>query len=515
MKYRKDLFYLFLLLGFGIVFWWGALAPGQVFFLRDISSEIIAKRHFWAMSNGFTLWSPYSFFGIPYAANPQSEAFYPFNFLFLIFGAERGVVYYLVFHHLFFLLTFYLALRQIGFKEEAALIGSVGFGFGGYLISFTHIPLFFSTVTWLGLIIICLHEALGRRWLIWSLLLGLVIAVQILGGAIEAAGMCWVLAFCTVAFATPRKVGPRDLAKMLGVMIFGLIWGIILSLPQIAIALELVPISNRAEGMRLTEVLNWSLPLSGLKSFLIPNYLLPLSAGIYWGLGFFSGYSYLFSYYLGVTLLLLMFFSFAGPTKRKALFWLVLTLFGLIMMLGDNLGVYELFCKYLPGFNLFRIPVKFFFFLNFGFVLLAIFGYEYLSGGKYERSFSWGSLVCLFAAVTIFILLLLNPLKVQELGDNYSAISTYLFWRSILRVSVFFLIMLGLVFLAGRMNRDRLGPLFAVVIFLDLLFAHHLLNPSTTKDFFRPNSFIRELWIKEKNGLLHRAYFPFHPRNRI
>jgi hypothetical protein len=65
---------------------------------------------------------------VPYAANPQFEAFYPLNFFFLLFGPERGVVYDVVLHHLFFLLTFYLALRKVGFREEASLIAAAGFG---------------------------------------------------------------------------------------------------------------------------------------------------------------------------------------------------------------------------------------------------------------------------------------------------------------------------------------------------------------------------------------------------
>jgi len=111
------------------------------------------------------------------------------NFFFSFFRPERSVVYDVVLHHLFFLLTFYLALRRIGFGEEASLIGAVGFGFGRYLVSLTLIPLFFRTIAWLGVLIICLNESLETKWLRWSLLLGLVMAVQILGGEMQLAGM--------------------------------------------------------------------------------------------------------------------------------------------------------------------------------------------------------------------------------------------------------------------------------------------------------------------------------------
>ena len=514
MKYRKDFFYLFLLLGLGIIFWGEALAPGQVFFLRDISSEFVAKRHFWASSSGLTLWSPYSVFGIPYAANPQSEVFYPFNFFFSVFGAERGLVYYLVFHHLFFLLTFYLALRRVGFSAEGSLIGSTGFGFGGYLISFTHIPLFFSTVVWLGLLIICLQEAREDRWLSSSLWLALVIAVQILGGAIEAALMSWGLALGVVALAPGKGWERRGLIRLAGALAVGLLGGMILALPQIALAGELLPLSNRGEGMNFSDVFAWSLPLSGLRGLVVPNYLLPLSAGKYWGLGFFGGFSFLWSYYLGVTLLPLAAFSWAGygQARGRALFWLGLALFGLVMMTGGNLGVYPWLYKYFPGFKLFRIPTKFFFLPNFCFVLLAVHGYECLSGRESRRFSSPASTICLLAGTALGLLLLVYPLRMGEGGDNYSAVTGYLFWRSVLRVSVFFLFMLGLVWSGLRFRRFFGGVGFALLIFGDLFFAHYRLNLSTGMNFYQPNSFIRDFLAAEKGRIPPPRVFSVTPR---
>ena len=512
MNSRKDLYYLILLLGLGIIFWGEALAPGKLFFSRDIPMAIVAKKLFWSGSGYPTLWSPYFFFGVPQAANPQLEAFYPMNFFFLLFGPERGVVYDVVLHHLFFLLTFYLALRKVGFGEEASLIGTAGFGFGGYLISLASIPLFFRTIAWLGLLIICLNEALETKWFRWSLLLGLVMAAQISGGEIQLAGMSWVLAFGVVVFAPKRKVRPRDLFRASGALALGLVGGVILNLPQIALAGELVPLSNRAAGMSLAEATTWSLAPSHLDSLFIPNYLFPWSTGYYWKLGIFYFSPLFLSHYLGVTLLLLVICSLAGKGRWRGLVWLALALFGLGMILGNNLGVYTFFHEYLPGFNLFRFPEKFFLFLNFGFVLLAVYGYKYVSGQK--RLFPWGAGVCLFAAVVIIIFLLVYPLRIWELGDNFSGINEYLFRRNILRISVFFLIGLGLILLIGKVRASWVGLSLALVLFLDLFFAHHLINPVTTEYSFRPDFFVRELFAKEKGRVVPPRIFPITLSNQ-
>jgi hypothetical protein len=511
MNFRKDLFYLFLLLGLGIVFWGEALAPGQMFFFRDIPAEIIAKKHFWSGSSGPTLWLPYSFFGVPHAANPQSESFYFLNFIFLLFGPERGVVYDVVFHHLFFLITFYLALRKVGFREEASLIGSVGFGFGGYMISLAFIPLFLRTIAWLGLLIICLNEALKTKWLKWSLLLGLVMAAQISGGEIQLAGMSWALALGVVVFAPERSVRLRDLLKASGAIALGLVGCVIMNLPQITLASELIPLSNRAGESILEEAVFWSLVPSQLGSLLIPNYILPSTKGAYWLLGFFYGFQLFMSHYLGITLLVLMILSFLSPDRLRVLSWLILSSFGLVMILGDSLGVYTFLYRYLPGFDLFRSPEKFFLFLNFGFVLLAVYGYEFVLGRKWFVPS--GSIVCLLLVGLAIVFLLAYPLRIEEFGNNLQAATEYLFQRNILRVSVFFLIGLGLILLIGKVRATWVGLGLVLVLFLDLFFAHHRLNPVKTYDYFQPNAFVRELLVKEKNRIVPLRIFSVMPSN--
>ncbi|MDD5225065.1 MAG: YfhO family protein [bacterium] len=500
MNFRKDHAYLFLLLGLGIVFWAEALVPGNMFFIRDIPSAIAAKKYSWSGLNGPTLWLPYSFFGLPHAANPQSEAFYPLNFIFSFFGPERGVVFDVVFHHLFFLITFYLALRKVGFGEEASLIGTAGFGFGGYLISLTFIPLFLRTIAWLGLLIICLNNVLETRWLKWTLCLGLVMAAQVMSGEIQLAGMSWALAFAVVVLAPGRKVRSRDLLKASGALVLGLAGSVIMNLPQIALTKELVPLSNRAAGLSLTDATEWSLSFSQLGSLFFPNYLLKLTMFPYWDLGFFYGFSYFLSHYLGVTLIIMAVFSFAAPEKSRVLFWLVLFYFGLAMILGGNLGLYPFFYKHLPGFNLFKFPEKFFLFVNFSFILLAVYGYEYLSGWKHY--FSRGAWVCWLAAAVIMIFLFIHPLRIQDFGENYLAITGYLFWRNILRISILFLVGLGLILMIGKAKARWLGLGLALAIFLDLFAAHRYLNAVTAGDFFQPNAFIQELSAERKNRIV-------------
>ena len=316
MRSRRDWLYIFILIIFALIFWAPALVPGKVLFLRDLASEIAAKRHFLTQTAGFHLWCPYIFLGGPFAANSQSEAFYPFNFFFYLFGAERGLTYYIIFHHLVFLLGFYAALRSLEYGEETALVGAVGLGFGGFVISLTVLAVLLSTVAWMPLAIICLNHAGQKNWLRWTLGLGMIFALQILAGEFQMAVMSWLLAICAVILGA-RKISAREFAKSLASLMFALLIGIIFSLPQIYLTAQMIPLSNRGGGMGIKYAEVMAVPVFALKLMVVPNFLLPPSAGTYWAAGLFGGVEYFMGLYMGASLLPFALFSIASSARRS------------------------------------------------------------------------------------------------------------------------------------------------------------------------------------------------------
>jgi hypothetical protein len=510
MNLRKDLFYLFLLLTFAVILWSPALLPGNTLFFWDLANEIIPKRHFFAKTCGITLWCPYIFTGTPYAANSQSEAFYPFNFLYCWFGAERGLVYYIVFHHALFMLTLYLALRRLAFSAESSLIGSLAGGLGGYMMSLSEVIVLLTTATWMPLIIICLAGTLGKEWLRWSLLLGPVLALQFLAGEYEISAMTIAFAFFTVLIS--EAAGPKDLGKMTAGLLIGLAFGITLSLPQLALTLQMIPLSNRHLGLEPKEALQWSVEWPMLKNLVVPNFYLPYSAGVYSYLGKFTLRNYFESFYLGAGLVPLAGLGLFNRRRSRVLAWSLVTLFGLVMMMGEQfpLPVYEFIHLHLPGMKFFRYPAKFFMFFNFGFMMMAVLGYQFLEGRKWRYPLI--SLVLVIAGLCGAGLLVFAPVKVAELNDKYMEIVRYFFMRSVLRAAIFFLLGLGLVLVCGTAKKTAFGILFALAVFGDFFLANHYLNPAVGLDFFQPSQFVRDLKEQEKNRLEPVRFFSvFNP----
>ena len=497
MKFRRDISYLLLLFLSMLVYYGPALADHQVFFLRDLALEIVAKRWFWVHSHGFYLWNPYCFFGMPEAANLQSEVFYPLNFIFLCFGAERGLVYYIFFHHTLLCLGSYLALRRLGFGPESSLVGSAGFGLGGFAASLTHLVVLLTTAAWFPFLLIFLKDAVDRNWLNSSLLLGLVMAFMILAGEIEIAAMSMALAIAAVALGPEFKSRSLAWERLLSSVLCGAVIAAVLTLFQTAITMQMVPLSNRSQGLDIETVLKWSLSPHNLKLLVVPNYLLPLSAGRFWSLGFFNQFPYFHSYYLGAVIaasaVLAIFFK--PPRKSRGMDC------NRAGSARDRNG---------PGASGLQVPLPICsadeVFPNPGKIFLC---------GKFRRGhpgcFRVGSegsknpglvrglrLVFLVCGLIIGALLILFPVKAQEFGNRYEYISQYLFLRAALRALCFLLLAVSVMLLTNEKRKTWAGAGLGLLALLDLGLAHSLLNPAVDKNFYRPNSMVQELLLREK-----------------
>ncbi len=471
-----------------IIFWYPALLPGQTLFLRDLTLDTVPLRTFWAASGGYALWNPYGFFGMPFGANPQCQPFYPFNFFYLFLGAERGLVFFIIFHQLVFNFTLYLALRELGLQWGSSLFAAIGLGFGGFLCSSTLLILILSTVAWFPLLIFFLSRGARQNWLRAGLWIGVLVALQILAGEIEMAAMSWVLAVLAAGSGPEGRPG-RGFSRMLGALAVGLVFGLALCLFQLALTLPLLPLSNRAAGFALGEALTWSLRPFQLKSLFVPNYLFPVSAGAYWGLGLFNEFPFFLSLYLGAMVGLAAVFALAGRKRWQAGLWLFTGLLAVLIAMGDDLPLYGLLHQFLPGFKAMRFPMKFLFMSSFSLCMLAALGLDQLR--LKPRPIT--GLVLLLAAAGLGLYMIAFPITLSGLGVHLNLIPDRLLLRSGMRVSAFLLLGGGLILLLAEKRKRSLGILLAAACFADLFLAHHHLNPAVPSSFYRPNAFVREL----------------------
>jgi hypothetical protein len=109
------------------------LLKGECFFSNDLLGQFGPWWAFFkdSLAHGvFPLWNPYNFAGQPFAADPQSFAFYPFFYPFLLLPIGWGLTAFLGFH-------FYLAARGLGKWLEAMGASTPAQCLGGALFAFS------------------------------------------------------------------------------------------------------------------------------------------------------------------------------------------------------------------------------------------------------------------------------------------------------------------------------------------------------------------------------------------
>ncbi len=483
----KKWVWLLLLLLAAALFWLPLLVPGHAPFLRDLSSEIIPKRAFWAEAGGAVLWDPLGFFGHPFAANPQSEAFYPFNFLFLLMPAFSALGWYVFLHWILFLFFSFLAFCEFGFEKESAFAMSLALGFGGFFCSLSVLIVLLSTVSWTAVELFLLARAMKDRAWFYSLLAGLAFAVQILAGEVQMAALGWLLIAMTLLIHRPAGVGIKRIAFALAA---ALVSGIILSSFQWLLTREMLPLSNREGGYGWREAEYWSLLPARLREFLVPSYFLSTRGAHLWGLGLFNYYPYLLSIYPGLGVLMISLRSLR-PNEFRAWLWFLASLFGTIIALGQYTPVYGWLLGHLPGFDLFRFPEKFIMLPAFGLVMMTGLGMDDLFRSKTARPLMGWSLIAL--GLALGLLLIVFPLNLSSLGNRLGDIQKYLRYRSLFRSLAAAAVLIGWFLLKPWAAHPRMKMLAGLVIFVDLFLAHHNLNPGIVSQAFKAPAALERL----------------------
>ena len=135
---RPTLAVALLFLAAALVFFAGALwpPPGQVLAGHDMLAYYYRA---WDTARDglragqITLWEPGIFGGFPFLAQPQQNTFYPPNWINLLLPTRVGVTWLMAFHVWLAGFGLYLFARQMGARRLPAVLGGLGFAFGGLL----------------------------------------------------------------------------------------------------------------------------------------------------------------------------------------------------------------------------------------------------------------------------------------------------------------------------------------------------------------------------------------------
>jgi hypothetical protein len=364
--------------------------------------HIFAAREW--LAGRIPLWDPYQHLGLPFLAESQVGALYPFSALFLTgLSPATELSLYIMLHCSLAALFTYLLARAINLGYTSAAISGLAFGFGGFLMAQIPNLNIMTGAVWLPLILVGMMQSLKqRRWSI-ALVAGIPVALQIFTSQPQIVLYSLTTALGYGLYRIIADYAAQPTAKLrypihsILLTVIPLLSGLLLASPQWLATLELQQLSVRSDDLGLGFLVKNSLP-----PVMFLNLVLP---GLFGNnvIGFKGGDPFQEDFvYTGITAFVFVFFSVRQYRKKDMLFFPLLLLGSVIMAVGDNTPFYEFVVQYLPGFSLFRIPARWLMVVNLSLAILAGYGFQsVLENGVSRRALS--ALAGVLTAVVVWL----------------------------------------------------------------------------------------------------------------
>jgi len=385
------------------------------------------------------LWDPYIFSGFPMIARVQMARYYPLNLLHMFFYGDQFYGYYYLIHIFIAGLTMYFFTRSLKLGMFGSFMSAVIFMFNANLV--VRIEGHLSVVaaySLMPLAFLVFELMMQKRRVLYSLLLGVVLAIQFLGGHSQywfysLFGLLIYALIRIISSYVKSKKSERatNAATHVSYVTLSMIIMILLSSILLFPLLEMTQFFSKGylnngrelQGSNYEYVTSHSMPPRHLVNYLIPDLFGDERA--YWGapnMAELSAYMGILSLILAIAALffirnlytricqkppvggrwhvyiikcfrwfLSMFRIFQrsksessrachqSETGWKILTFLVIIIISLILAMGKFTPLFSLFYKFVPGFNLFRSPSRMLMLTNFSLAVLAGFGASLLT----------------------------------------------------------------------------------------------------------------------------------------
>lgn len=369
----------------------------QYFYWKHFGYEAIAHGE-------LPLWNPYIFSGTPYIAGIQSALFYPLHVIYLLCPLALAINVSIALHCWLASVFTYFYARYLGIRHTGSALAAITFVYSAPY--FLHIyPGHLSnlaTMIWLPLLFLAVEAWLNTRKIVYALLGGIVLSIQVLAGHPQYLFYSTVTLFVYVVLRmaiVEKKPTARQLRSLLAGFAVLLATGMLLSAIQLLPTLELTRHSMR-EGLTYEWVSIFSLPPEMLVTLLVPDFFGDMLHVSYWG----RNYLWEMSVYIGIIPLAMVVVALIHARSRQVWLFVAVAIAACLLALGKYTPLLWLLYTYVPGFNLFRGLCKFVFVFAFASALLAGFGADRLLRLAEERPRKLRFLAKLLLASAIVLL---------------------------------------------------------------------------------------------------------------
>lgn len=360
------------------------LAPSRMIYGSD---QLIAgymfksfAKDFIATHQGFPMWNPYLFGGLPYLDAFHGDVFYYTMLLRLVFPVHSVMALIFILQVFLAGIGMYLFLRSFRINPYGSLIVAVGYMFTGALVSTTYAghdgkAIIVSFLPW---VFFFLNKGFDTKQFLYFALGGAVIGACLLSPHVQMTYYLLMAAFCYFAFRLAflcfdeRKLKPALKVSAYFIAMVGL--GFLISAVQFLPGIAYLQFSPRGGiGRGYSFATSWSMPALELFDLITPHFSGLLDN--YWGTNYFKQHTE----YLGILPLILAGIAVAYRLRdRYVKFFLGLALLGVLMALGGHTPFYKIPYHLFPLLKKFRAPGMIFFITSFSLCVLAGFGIQFI-----------------------------------------------------------------------------------------------------------------------------------------
>lgn len=381
-----------------LIFFWPHIS-GSAFLWEDFReftypNWVFAARN---VASGVTpYWNPYTFNGMPFAADLQVGFYYPLNHLMFIISGETLSVWWaqfiIILHYPIAMIGMWLLARSMGLNFWGSTLAGFAYGLTGMLVVHMIHANMVEHLSWFPMIVYFFRRGLKERRLLPSLLAGIVLGVSFLSGHPQSSLYIVLFLAAFAAYEIYAAIRSREAPGRQGMQFICAAIPIIVGAGLFAVQLlqsqELADLSERSE-MSYEKSLEGALGAGQLLTLVAPKYFGISSANPeatqnnpFWYVEGKNYYYWETVVYFGVVVLVL---ALVGLLSKRlggpGWFLASIGLLGLLYALGDSFFVHPLLGR-LPLFNTFRIPTRMAIFLSFGAALLAGAGLDRLTRGE-------------------------------------------------------------------------------------------------------------------------------------
>ncbi|HMB68287.1 MAG TPA: hypothetical protein VKU85_03210, partial [bacterium] len=367
------------------------------------------------------LWNPYSFCGMPFLADPQSQVLYPPSWLLLLLEPTRALGAFVFLHLSLAGVGGWLLLRRHRAGGRAALLGGCAFALNGFAMKHFGLPPFLATAAWLPWWILAVEDVVDRPRAAAAARLALVGALGFLAGQPQIATM---MAYGAAGYGAARHLtgpharSPAHAARALAAAVAGGVVAGLVVAAQLLPTLELAERSARARLPFETVLSGAFHPWDAIR-LLVPEFFGAPWTRDEWSVRFPLGDSFyvrtqLNSIFAGTPVFLFALVGMTHPvTRRRALPFTLLFAVSLLLAFGSPLA--RLAHAILPGFSVGRLD-RVGALVVFAQLVPAGMAASRLAIDGHRARFPWGLALAAVGALALGIVLAAGPRLPEWLG---------------------------------------------------------------------------------------------------